>query len=103
MNDSNPFPGLQISPLHGVVPVGGYAELQAKLTPDSILKFDTRVQVSVKGCKNMELRMGGTVEPPLVDIDLVSILQCMGTPLCFFFHFYERKHVLTRCWLSWVM
>ena len=42
-----------------------------KLTPDSILKFDTRVQVSVKGCKNLELRMGGTVEPPCVDIDLV--------------------------------
>ena len=73
VNDPNPFPGLQVSPLHGVVPVGGYAELQVKLTPDAIIKFDTRVQVSVKGAKNLELRMGGTVEPPSVDIDLVRI------------------------------
>ena len=73
MNDPNPFPGLQVNPLHGIVPVGGHAELQVKLTPDAILKFDTRVQVAIKGAKNLELRMGGTVEPPAVDIDLVSI------------------------------
>ncbi|XP_053397416.1 cilia- and flagella-associated protein 47-like isoform X4 [Mercenaria mercenaria] len=72
VNDPNPFPGLQVSPLHGVVPVGGHAELQVKLTPDAILKFDTRVQVAIKGGKNLELRMGGTVEPPTVDIDLPS-------------------------------
>ncbi|KAL4233464.1 hypothetical protein ACF0H5_008145 [Mactra antiquata] len=70
VNDPNPFPGLQVNPLHGVVPVGGHAELQVKLTPDAILKFDTRVQVAIKGGKNLELRMGGTVEPPSVDIDL---------------------------------
>ena len=62
-----------MSPLHGIVPVGGFAELSVKLTPDSILKFDTRVSVTVRGSKNLELRMGGTVEPPKVDIDLVSI------------------------------
>ncbi|XP_052240686.1 cilia- and flagella-associated protein 47-like isoform X3 [Dreissena polymorpha] len=72
VNDPNPFPGLQVSPIHGVVPVGGNAELQVKLTPDAILKFDTRVQVAIKGGKNLELRMGGTVEPPTVDIDLPS-------------------------------
>lgn len=72
MNDPNPFPGLQVSPLHGVVPVGGSAELQVKLMPDAMLKFDTRVQVAIKGSKCLELRMGGTVEPPSVDIDLVS-------------------------------
>ncbi|XP_052808119.1 cilia- and flagella-associated protein 47-like isoform X2 [Mya arenaria] len=70
VNDPNPFPGLQVSPLHGVVPVGGNAELQVKLSPDAILKFDTRVQVAIKGGRNIELRMGGTVEPPTVDIDL---------------------------------
>jgi len=71
VNDPNPFPGLTVSPLHGVVPVGGNAELHVKLTPDAVLKFDTRVNVAIKGGKSLELRMGGTVEPPTVDIDLV--------------------------------
>ena len=72
--DPNPFPGLSVSPLHGVVPVGGVAELQIHLTPNAVMKFDTRVQVAIRGYKNLELRMGGTVEPPCVDIDVVSIL-----------------------------
>lgn len=72
VNDPNPFPGLHVNPIHGVVPVGGHAVLQVKLTPDAVLKFDTRVQVAVKGGKDLELRMSGTVEPPSVDIDLPS-------------------------------
>ncbi|XP_021363645.1 cilia- and flagella-associated protein 47-like isoform X2 [Mizuhopecten yessoensis] len=70
--DSNPFPGLMVTPLHGVVPVGGHAELKVQLTPSAILKFDTKVQVAIKGGKVLELRMGGTVEPPTVDIDMDS-------------------------------
>ncbi|XP_076467202.1 cilia and flagella-associated protein 47-like [Babylonia areolata] len=70
--DSNPFPGLTVTPVHGVVPVGGSAELRVSLTPEAILKFDTRVQVAIKGGKVMELRMGGTVEAPEVDIDVSS-------------------------------
>ncbi|XP_071134806.1 cilia- and flagella-associated protein 47-like isoform X3 [Mytilus edulis] len=68
--DSNPFPGLTVSPVHGVVPVGGFAELKVMLTPQAMVKFDTRVQVAIKQGKTLELRMGGTVEPPTVDIDL---------------------------------
>ncbi|KAL3884217.1 hypothetical protein ACJMK2_030436, partial [Sinanodonta woodiana] len=68
--DPNPFPGLTVSPLHGVVPVGGYASLIVRLTPDAVMKFDTRVGVAVKGGKPLELRMGGTVEPPSVDIEV---------------------------------
>ncbi|KAK3096977.1 hypothetical protein FSP39_005325 [Pinctada imbricata] len=68
--DCNPFPGLSVTPTHGVVPVGGHAELKVQLTPSAILKFDTRVQVAIKGGKTLELRMGGTVEPPSVDIDV---------------------------------
>ncbi|XP_070190234.1 cilia and flagella-associated protein 47-like isoform X3 [Littorina saxatilis] len=68
--DPNPFPGLTVTPVHGVVPVGGTAEIRVSLTPEAILKFDTRVQVAVKGSKVIELRMGGTVEAPEVDIDV---------------------------------
>lgn len=70
--DPCPFPGLTISPVHGVVPVGGHAEIQISLTPDAILKFDTRLEVAIKGWKSIELRVGGSVEPPSVDIDVVS-------------------------------
>ncbi len=70
--DPNPFPGLTVSPLHGVVPVGGYAELKINLTPNAIMKFDTRVQIAIRGWKTLELRMGGTVEAPCVDISVVS-------------------------------
>ncbi len=61
-----------MSPLHGVVPVGGYAELKINLTPNAIMKFDTRVQIAIRGWKTLELRMGGTVEAPCVDISVVS-------------------------------
>ena len=45
MCDPNPLPGLTVSPVHGAVPVGGSSEIRVALTPDAIIKFDTRVQV----------------------------------------------------------
>ena len=72
MLDPNPFPGMTIGPSHGVVPVGGTADISVTLTPNAVLKFDTRVQISIRGGKTLELRMGGTVEPPSVEIDLVN-------------------------------
>lgn len=71
--DPNPFAGLEVSPLHGVVPVGGVAELAITLTPNAVMKFDTRVNVAIRDNKTLELRMGGTVEPPVIDIDVVSL------------------------------
>ena len=68
----NPFPGLVLSPVCGVVPVGGVTLISATLTPDAIIKFDTQVTVAVRSGKPVELRVSGTVEPPVVDIDLVS-------------------------------
>ncbi|XP_070567350.1 cilia- and flagella-associated protein 47-like [Ptychodera flava] len=70
--DSTPFPGLSVTPTHGVVPVGGIAEIKVQLTPTAVLKFDTRVQIAIRGWKTIDLRMGGTVEPPVVDIDMPS-------------------------------
>lgn len=70
--DPNPVPGLNVSPVQGVVPVGGTTELKIHLTPSAVMKFDTRLEVAIRGWKTIELRMGGTVEPPLVDINVVS-------------------------------
>jgi hypothetical protein len=50
------------------------------LTPQAMVKFDTRVQVAIKGGKTLELRMGGTVEPPTVNIDLVGLRQFFLCP-----------------------
>ena len=69
--DPNPVPGLSVSPVQGVVPVGGTTELKIHLTPSAVMKFDTRLEVAIRGWKTIDLRMGGTVEPPLVDIDMV--------------------------------
>ncbi|XP_078495986.1 cilia- and flagella-associated protein 47 isoform X1 [Ciona intestinalis] len=70
--NSNPFPGMTVTPVHGMVPVGGTAELKVVLLPNSVVKFDTWIQVNIRGWKTIDLRMGGTVEPPEVDIDVKS-------------------------------
>lgn len=70
--DTHPIPGMIISPKEGVVPVGGTAELKVEFSPNSIHKFDTHIQVNVRGWKIISLRVGGTIEPPCVDIDVSS-------------------------------
>ena len=49
---------------------------QVEFTPNSIHKFDTHIQVNVRGWKTISLRVGGTVEPPCVDMDVVSSQNC---------------------------
>ncbi|XP_033113331.1 cilia- and flagella-associated protein 47-like isoform X2 [Anneissia japonica] len=68
--DPNPVPGLMVSPVQGVIPVGGNTELKIYLTPGALMKFDTRLEVSIRGWKTIDLRMGGTVAPPSVNIDM---------------------------------
>jgi len=85
----NPFPGLMLLPVCGVVPVGGVALISATLTPNAIMKFDSQVNIAVRKGKSVEMRVSGSVEPPLVDIDLVcataaAVLCCMYVPWLFF-------------------
>ena len=47
------------------------------------MKFDTRLEVAIRGWKTIDLRMGGTVEPPLVDIDIVSCFSFKYFKYCF--------------------
>ncbi|XP_074483047.1 cilia and flagella-associated protein 47-like isoform X1 [Sebastes fasciatus] len=75
--DVCPLPGLVLSPSEGVVPSGGQAVLQIHFTPDSVIKFATRVEIAVRNMKSIELRVGGSVEFPNVDIS-VSHFQFYG-------------------------
>ncbi|XP_053166997.1 cilia- and flagella-associated protein 47 isoform X2 [Hemicordylus capensis] len=70
--DANPLPGMIIMPFQGVVPVGGRTELKIYFTPNAIMKFDTRVEVAVRHAKSLELRVGGSVDVPDIDISVCS-------------------------------
>ena len=56
-------------------------KFQVNYKPISIQKFDTQIEVLVRGWKPIYLRMGGHVEAPCVDIDMVSqdciVLICL--------------------------
>ncbi|KAM4602134.1 cilia and flagella-associated protein 47-like [Polymixia lowei] len=75
--DVCPLPGMVVSPSEGVVPVGGQTALKIHFNPDAVIKFDTRVEVALRNMKSIELRVGGSVEPPEVDIS-VSHFQFHG-------------------------
>ncbi|KAM3857125.1 cilia and flagella-associated protein 47-like [Diretmus argenteus] len=68
--DVYPLPGMVVSPAEGIVPAGGQATLNIHFNPDAIIKFDTRVEIALRNMKSIELRVGGSVEPPNVDISV---------------------------------
>ncbi|XP_041438289.1 cilia- and flagella-associated protein 47 isoform X2 [Xenopus laevis] len=74
VEDVNPLPGMTVTPSQGVVPIGGYATLQIFFTPEAVMKFDTRLDVSVRNTKPLELRIGGFVIPPQIEISVSSFL-----------------------------
>lgn len=47
--DSNPLPGMMITPSEGVVPVGGHAVLNIYFSLNAKMSFDTRVEVLKTG------------------------------------------------------
>ncbi|CAB1422248.1 unnamed protein product [Pleuronectes platessa] len=75
--DVCPLPGLVVGPYEGVVPSRGQAVLKIHFTPDAVIRFDTRVEIALRGMKSIELRVGGSVEPPNLDIS-VSLFQFHG-------------------------
>ncbi|KAM8722646.1 cilia- and flagella-associated protein 47-like isoform 1-T1 [Acanthopagrus schlegelii] len=68
--DVCPLPGMVVSPAEGVVPSCGQAMLKIHFNPDSVIKFDARVEIAMRSMKSVELRVGGSVEPPNVDISV---------------------------------
>ena len=65
---------------------------QVSYKPDIIHKFDTQVEVNILGWKTISLRMGGCVEYPSVDIDIVSYSH---TRLTLILSSYEMNEI---CW-----
>ncbi|XP_075257847.1 cilia- and flagella-associated protein 47-like isoform X3 [Convolutriloba macropyga] len=70
--DPQPFEGLTISPIYGKVPVGGSREITVSLHPTQVIKFDSHLMVSFRNWKTLDLRIGGVVEPPSVELDVKS-------------------------------
>uniref|UniRef100_A0A1I8GWP8 Calponin-homology (CH) domain-containing protein n=1 Tax=Macrostomum lignano TaxID=282301 RepID=A0A1I8GWP8_9PLAT len=68
--NSKPWPGMELEPLSGVVPVGGQKEIRISFTPSAVSKFDCGTRVAIRGWRDLELRMGGTILSPCVDIPL---------------------------------
>ncbi|XP_072195940.1 cilia- and flagella-associated protein 47 [Excalfactoria chinensis] len=68
--DSNPLPGMVITPSEGVVPVGGCADLKISFIPDAKMNFDTRVEVAIRNSGVLTLRISGFVDTPEINIDV---------------------------------
>ncbi|XP_055888207.1 cilia and flagella-associated protein 47-like isoform X1 [Biomphalaria glabrata] len=96
ISDPNPLPGLSVSPVQGVVPVGGSAEIHVALNSDSILKFDTKIHISIKGGKSLELRIGGSVEAPVINFDVSAFsfggVYC-GSTAVMPFQLYNKSNI----------
>ncbi|XP_028326986.1 cilia- and flagella-associated protein 47-like isoform X3 [Gouania willdenowi] len=75
--DVCPVPGMVVSPSEGTVPSRGQASLQIIYNPDCVVKFDARIEIALRNMKSIELRVGGSVEPPNIDIS-VSRFQFHG-------------------------
>ncbi|XP_025947269.1 cilia- and flagella-associated protein 47, partial [Apteryx rowi] len=68
--DSNPLPGMIITPPEGVIPVGGHADLKIYFTPNAKMNFDTSVEVAVRNSGVLVLRITGCVETPEINISV---------------------------------
>ncbi|KAK0148390.1 Cilia- and flagella-associated protein 47 [Merluccius polli] len=75
--DSCLLPGMVLSPYEGEVPMGGRTPLEIHFNPEAVIKFDTRIKIALRNRKSIEFRVGGSVEPPNIDIS-VSEFQFRG-------------------------
>lgn len=66
------MPGMVIKPSFGLAALNGLTPLKVEITPREVLKFDARVLIQIRGGKQLELRLSGESEEPMIDIDLVS-------------------------------
>ncbi|XP_014107059.1 PREDICTED: calponin homology domain-containing protein 2 [Pseudopodoces humilis] len=68
--DTNPLPGMKITPSVGVIPVGGVADLKISFSPKSHMNFDKKVEVAVRNAAELTLRIGGFSEITEIGIDV---------------------------------
>ena len=66
------MPGLVIKPEFSLAPLNGLTPIKVEFTPQKVLKFDARVMIQVRGGKQLELRLSGESEEPLIEFNIVS-------------------------------
>ncbi|XP_068035887.1 cilia- and flagella-associated protein 47 isoform X2 [Anomalospiza imberbis] len=71
--DSNPLPGMKITPTEGVIPVGGRANFKISFTPEAHMSFDKKVEVAVRNAAELTLRISGFSEIPEIGIDVMAV------------------------------
>ncbi|XP_030107333.1 cilia and flagella-associated protein 47 isoform X1 [Mus musculus] len=69
---------INIVPSEGIIPFGGITVLNISCTPSVAEKFDTRAKVAIHHANVIDLRIGGSVEIPDVEI-LPSTFNFSGT------------------------
>ncbi|XP_041834411.1 cilia- and flagella-associated protein 47-like [Melanotaenia boesemani] len=74
--DVYPLPGMVLSPSEGVVPSKGQVKLKIHFNPDSVIKFDTKIKIALRNMKSIQLRLGGSVEPPNISIGVSCFRFC---------------------------
>ena len=70
VSNTSPYPGMNITPVTGCIPVGGSVQLHVQLDPRVAGKFDTWINVSLRKAKQISLRVAGSVEMPSVAVKL---------------------------------
>lgn len=61
-----------ITPSFGLAPLNALTAIKVEMNPAEIIKFDARVMIQVRGGRQLELRLSGESEEPLVDINIVE-------------------------------
>ncbi|KAM6893513.1 cilia and flagella-associated protein 47-like [Xenentodon cancila] len=74
--DVCPLPGMVVSPSEGTVPSKGQAMIKIHFNPDVVKQFNTRVEIMLRNMKSIELRVGGSVEIPNVEISVCRFQFC---------------------------
>lgn len=97
--DTNPVAGMTITPVRGIIPIGGERELHLSFTPTSIMKFDFNLEVAIRNWRNLFLRVGGSVENPCIEIDVPSFTfggVCCGSGLAIDFNITNKASASSR-------
>lgn len=68
--DNMPVPGMVITPMFGIAPVNAVTPIRIEMNPVETMKFDAKVLIQVRGGRQLELRLSGESEEPLIDFDL---------------------------------
>uniref|UniRef100_A0A7N4PXI9 Cilia and flagella associated protein 47 n=1 Tax=Sarcophilus harrisii TaxID=9305 RepID=A0A7N4PXI9_SARHA len=75
--DQELLPFIKVTPSHGIIPVGGLTSLNIACTPYFSERFDTKAKVMIRQGKELELRIGGSIDIADVIINL-SLLNFHG-------------------------